>query len=125
MDGCDFWLLCRGEGVSFPLLCQITPLGAQLSQNAHVISVSIRFYIHPDAPFTPPPLFLLGPRYTLKRKHQLVARRVIMETVKFLEKEGYRLITNFKLKKKSDCLFFDRNADKNFNGVGDELVFAR
>ena len=42
------------------------------------------------------------------QKDQMKGRRVMLETIRFLEHEGYRLVTNFKVKKKSDCLFFER-----------------
>ena len=44
----------------------------------------------------------------------MVGRRAILETFRFLQAEGYRLAVNFKVKKKSDCYFFER--------VGTELL---
>ena len=45
------------------------------------------------------------------RENQMKGRRVMVETIKFLEKEGYRLVINFKIKKKTDCFFFERRSD--------------
>ena len=44
----------------------------------------------------------------------MVGRRAILETIRVLRAEGYRLAVNFKVKKKSDCYFFER--------VGTELL---
>ena len=42
------------------------------------------------------------------KNDQMKSRRVMLETIRFLEELGYRLVTNFKVKKRSDCFFFER-----------------
>ena len=50
------------------------------------------------------------------KKHQMVGRRVMIETIRFLESEGYRLVTNFKVtEKKADTFFFDCFGDGSTN----------
>ena len=50
------------------------------------------------------------------KKHQMVGRRVMIETIRFLESEGYRLVTNFKVtEKKADTFFFDCFGDGGTN----------
>jgi len=57
---------------------------------------------------------------------QMTGRRVLIETFKFLESLGYRLATNFKVKRNSDCFFFEPSRAPSLehrDSVGD-IVFA-
>ena len=57
-------------------------------------------------------------------QNQMMGRRVMMETIKFIESMSYRLVVNFKVKAHSDCIFFERKSEQLTSPPTDLLMMS-